>query len=62
MPRHVWLYIVYGSPLLLFFIILVVMSMVLGLSLIWSFLIAAGMGLSEFFILRAVFSRIYPQN
>jgi len=62
MPRQTWLYIVYGSPLLLFFITLVMLNMGLGLSLVWSFLAATGVALFEFFLLRAVFSRLFPPH
>lgn len=62
MPRQLWLYIVYGSPLVLFFIVLVAMNMGVGIALVPSFAIAAAMALIEFFMLKFVFTRVFPPH
>lgn len=58
MPRHIWLYIVYGSPLVIFFTILVVMNIVLELDFLPSFGVAAFFSLTEFGMLKLVSSRL----
>ncbi|WP_427450019.1 hypothetical protein [Litorimonas sp. WD9-15] len=62
MNRQLRLYIVYGSPLALFFIVLVAMNMGVGFNLVLSFVIAAVMALIEFFILKFVFTRVFPPH
>lgn len=62
MSRQLWLYIVYGSPLFIFFVLLAALNMGVGFGFILSFIIAAAIALFEFFVLKFVFSRVFPQG
>ena len=61
MSRHIQLYVIYGAPLLIFFILLAALNMGVGFSLLLSLGIALAVALIEFFALRFIFSRIFPQ-
>lgn len=60
MTRTVHDLIVYGSPILMFLVLSLILSRVVGFSVIASLGVSALIALLEFGMLRFVFSRVFP--